>query len=518
MRRRQSVLPQGARWSRGRVGKGGSQRVAHSEIRILLVEDNPTDFKVTQGMFEGVLLDVGFDLETATDIDAGIRRAAGRLFDVGLLSLDLSGGRGLDLLALFREAAPQLPVVVLGARGEETLGLEAIRRGAEDWLVKGEVTIPLLARSLFGAVERHRLALAQRMDGVGQLAGGVAHDFNNLLMVISGYNDIIASRCAEDGLLRESSEQIHKAVGRAAALTSQLLSFSRKAAVHPVLLDLNDAIRRAVKRLEPLVRQDIRLVLDLAPQLAPTVADPAQLEQILVNLAANAQDAMPGGGTLTLSTANAEDFVALRVWDTGRGMDAEAISRLFEPFSAMKRPRGVAGLGLSTVRAMVNQCGGEIRVESTPGGGTTFSLYFPASVGVVCSAADGAAGGETVLGTERLLIVDDEPEVVTVLKEALVSGGYMVTTATRREKALAICAAPNERVDMVLVDVVMPGMRVTDFIREIHRSKPGAKVALISGYSGGDDAALAEKADLFLSKPIERPTLLRELRRVLDVR
>jgi len=470
-------------------------------------------------MLHGLLPEVAFEVETATGVDAGIERATTRLFDVGLFNLNLSSDCGSDPLASFREAAPQLPVVILCRANDEPSAFEAIRRGAQDYLVKGEVTLPLLARSLVCAVERHRITQAQQTDAIGRLAGGVAHDFNNLLMVISGYNDMIASWSPGDGLLRESSAQIHKAVNRAAALTSQLLSFSRKGAARPVLLDLNEAIRKATSRIEPLVRQDIHLVFHLAPRLAPMVADPAQIEQILVNLAANARDAMLDGGTLTISTEDVEGWVVLRVWDTGRGMDAEAVSHLFEPFSATQRAEGIARLGLSTVYAIVKQCGGDLRVESIPGGGTTFSLYFPATGAVAGEAADRTADAESVPGTERLLIVDDEPEVITVLKEALISGGYRVATATRRENALAICVAPEERVDMVLVDVVMPGMQVTDFIRELRRAKPDTKVALISGYSGsGEEAtALAEEADLFLRKPIERPTLLRELRRVLDV-
>ncbi len=468
-------------------------------------------------MFEGVFPEVRFELERATGLDAGIERAIAGPFDVGLLSLSPSGGRWRDELESFREAVPQLPVVVLGETGGDATAIDVIRRGAQDYLLKGEVTIPLLARSLACAIERERIAHAQKVDAIGRLAGGVAHDFNNLLMVISGYGDIIASRSAGDGLLRESSEQIHKAVKRAAALTSKLLSFSRKGAARPVLLDLNEAIRKAAGRLQSLVREDVHLVFELSPRLSPMIADPAQLEQILVNLAANALDAMPDGGRLAISTQDGEGLVVLRVSDTGRGMDADMVSHLFEPFYTTKQSGGLAGLGLSTVHGIVKQCGGEIRVESTPGG-TTFSLSFPASDGVAGTTAERSPSDQRVSGSERLLVVDDEPEVVTVLKEALVSGGYLVTTATQRESALAICAAPEERVDMILLDVVMPGMQVTDFIQELRRAKPNAKVALISGYTGGEEAtALAEKADLFLRKPIERPTLLRELRRVLDV-
>ncbi len=493
--------------------------MAGSEIRILLVQNALRDLTLTQELLDEALPGVAFTLEIAVGLEAGIERAGRQLFDAGLLNLDRIAGGEMETLRSFREAVPQLPVVILCAPGDRECRDGAVRHGAQDCLAAGEVTPGSLARALYHAVERNRMEQAAKMVAIGRLAGGVAHDFNNLLMVISGYNDIIATRVDDDGLVGESSEQIRKAVKRAATLTTQLLSFSRKKLLRPVLVDLNRVIHEATSMLMPIVGNQIRLAFDLEPGLAPTTADPTQLEQALVNLAENARDAMPQGGALTVSTERAGGYVVLRFSDTGCGMDAETLSHVFEPFYTTKRHGGLTGLGLSTVYGIVEQCGGEIRVESTPGRGTIFSLYFPAAEVAAEGSGVREGAGAAARGSERLLVVDDEPEVVTVLKEALVSGGYLVATATRRENALELFVSPEERFDMVLVDVVMPGMGVADFIRELRRAKPQAKVALISGYSGGGEevTALAKTADLFLSKPIERPKLLRELRRVLDV-
>jgi PAS domain S-box-containing protein len=361
-----------------------------------------------------------------------------------------------------------------------------------------------------------RLAQAQKMEAVGQLAGGVAHDFNNLLTVIRGHCDLVL----ESGVgseAREGIEEIRRAADRAGGLTRQLLAFSRKQLLRPRLLDLNVVVAGMERMLRRLIGEDVAIALRLAPALAPTLADPGQIEQVLLNLAVNARDAMPQGGTLTIETSDAviaaalahDDgivlpgrYVMLRVTDTGLGMDEATRRRAFEPFFTTKGAGQGTGLGLATVFGIVRQSNGHIRVDSAPGAGTAFTLFLPTASGVVeesRTAGAPAAGGAT--GT--ILLVEDEAPVRALARRILSRAGYTVLEATDGADALRIARAHPGAIDLVLTDVVMPGMSGRELVEALRRERPIVAVLYMSGYT--DDVIVRRSAlnprMVFVQKP-----------------
>ncbi len=373
---------------------------------------------------------------------------------------------------------------------------------------------------------------AQKMEAVGRLAGGVAHDFNNLLTVINGYCDLLLPELPPDHPTWGPLAAIRDAGARAAALTSQLLSFSRKALVAPRVLDLNEVIAQSEKLLRRLIGEDVLLTAVLAPVACRINADPNQLDQVVMNLAVNARDAMPTGGRLTVGTNRvrvAADgapgaseprpgwYVELLVRDTGCGMSDEVRANLFEPFFTTKGPGKGTGLGLAVVHGVVKQAGGHITVETAVGAGTTFRILFPE-----VSAPPPATGSGTVpavpRGTETLLLVEDEEAVRTLCRIALESQGYQVLAASSGRDAVEALARHGGPVHLLVTDVVMPGMsgRV---LADLARAKlPGLRVLYVSGYT--DDAVVRhgvrEAIDAFLQKPFTPLGLVRKVRAVLD--
>ena len=375
---------------------------------------------------------------------------------------------------------------------------------------------------------------AQKMEAVGRLAGGVAHDFNNLLMVMRGYGELLLNQLDANDPLRRNAEEIQKAAERATALTQQLLAFSRKQVLQPKVLDLNAVVTDVEKMLRRLIGEDIELtaVLDLA--LGRVKADPGQIEQIILNLAVNARDAMPQGGRLTLKTANVTldqayvrqhldatpgPYVLLAVSDTGVGMDAETRSHIFEPFFTTKEAGKGTGLGLSTVYGIVKQSGGTIWVESAPGRGTTFEIYLPL---VEEAAASGelhpALPAPTPGGTETSLVVEDEMSVRKLAAEFLGSNGYRVLEAQDGAEALQVCEEHRAPIHLLLTDVVMPGMSGRELAVRLVGARPEMKVIYVSGYT--DDAivqhGVREEGTVFLQKPFSLDTLARTVREALD--
>ena len=379
-----------------------------------------------------------------------------------------------------------------------------------------------------------QLRQAQKMEAVGQLAGGMAHDFNNLLMVMRGYGELMLNRLDANDPLRRNAEEIQKAAERATALTQQLLAFSRKQVLQPKVLDLNAVVTDVEKMLRRLIGEDIELtaVLDLA--LGPVKADPGQIEQIILNLAVNARDAMPQGGRLTLKTANVTldqayvrqhmgatpgPYVLLAVSDTGVGMDAETRSHIFEPFFTTKGAGKGTGLGLSTVYGIVKQSGGYIWVESAPGRGTTFEIYLPL---VKEAAASGelhpALPASTPGGSETILVVEDEMSVRKLAAEFLGSNGYRVLEAQDGGEALQVCEEHRAPIHLLLTDVVMPGMSGRELAVRLVGARPEMKVIYVSGYT--DDAivqhGVREEGTVFLQKPFSLDALARTVREALD--
>src|SRR5271157_3330592 len=377
-----------------------------------------------------------------------------------------------------------------------------------------------------------QLIHAQKMEAVGRLAGGVAHDFNNMLTVISGYNRMMLDDLSPLDPLRGNAEEILKAADRAAALTNQLLAFSRRQIVRPRVLNPNTVLANTQKMLRRLIGEDIQLVLNTAPDIGNMRADPSHIEQAIVNLAVNARDAMPAGGRITLETANARldenytrthlgmqpgDFVMIAMSDTGHGMDAETRRHIFEPFFTTKETGRGTGLGLATVYGMVKQCGGDIWVYSEPGKGTTFKLYFPRVADPLDRSVAGESDPPQALGGETILVVEDEQAVRELTVRMLRRIGYQVLTAANGAEAVEVCKAHAGHIALLLTDVVMPGMSGAQLADTLTAARPEMQVLYLSGYTENTvvhHGVLDPGVD-FLPKPFSREALATKIREIL---
>ena len=405
--------------------------------------------------------------------------------------------------------------------------------------VEGEV---LIGGVVFDTTESKRLEeqlhQAQKLEAIGLLAGGVAHDFNNLLTIILGYADLGKSALQDKATLLRSLDEIQTARLRAAALTKQLLAFGRKQVMQPRLISVNDELTEIHRMLRRIIREDIALTLVLAPDIGVVRTDPVQIQQILLNLAMNAQDAMPDGGRLTIETANVDvdasyalshrevqpgPYVQLAVSDTGTGMDTETLAHLFEPFFTTKLPGKGTGLGLATVYGIVKQNGGHILVYSEPGKGTSFKIYLPRVEAAEASSAEEIPSVEPGSGktpSETLLIVEDEEALRSLMVEALRSAGYYVLEAQGGEEAMTLIASHPGRIDLLVTDVIMPGISGRTLADQIAEGCPETKILFCSGYAENavvHHGVLAPDVE-FLQKPFTATALLRRIRSVLDAR
>jgi PAS domain S-box-containing protein len=363
-----------------------------------------------------------------------------------------------------------------------------------------------------------QLRQAQKMEAVGRLAGGIAHDFNNLLTAISGYSEFLIGG-TPDPKLRRYAEEIKRASDRAAALTGQLLAFSRRQVLQPRILDLNATVGDMDMMLRRLIGEDVELLTMLGADLAPVRADPTQIEQVIINLAVNARDAMPQGGSVTIETSNVvveeNAYVELRMTDTGVGMTEAERRQLFDPFFTTKE--GGTGLGLATVYGIVEQSGGMIDVESAPGLGSSFRILLPAEWAAI-EAQEPEARLEPESGDETILLVEDELVVRKLVAEILEANGYSVLQAADGPSALELLRRHTGPVDLLVTDVVMPGMSGPDVAGAVAAMRPGTHVLYISGYTDssiGNHGAL-EPGIAFLQKPFNADVLTRKVREVLD--
>jgi CheY-like chemotaxis protein len=379
-----------------------------------------------------------------------------------------------------------------------------------------------------------QLRQAQKMEAVGRLAGGIAHDFNNLLGVIIGYSEIFEERLGQSDPLRPKAELIKKAGQRAATLTRQLLAFSRQQVLEPKVLDLNAVVADTLKMLQRVLGEDIELIMVPGPELGRIKADQGQIEQIIMNLAVNARDAMPHGGKLTISTVNEEldevyarqhpavvpgSYVMFAVSDTGCGMDRETQTHIFEPFFTTKELGKGTGLGLATVYGVVKQTGGYIWVYSEAGRGSTFKIYLP-RIEEAMTASDPAKGGKEIgRGWETVLLVEDAQPLRELARELLEASGYTVLEAGSGAEAIQVAEQHLGPIHLLLTDVVMPGMDGPKVAECITRIYPGIKVLYASGYT--DDAivhhGVLDSGITLLQKPFTHATLTNKVREVLGV-
>jgi two-component system, cell cycle sensor histidine kinase and response regulator CckA len=510
-------------------------------LRVLLVEHSAPDAE----LILRALRQAGVETthERVEDADA-LRAALSRqTWDVVLSDYYLPGFDAPAALAVVREHGADVPfIVVSGSVGEDT-AVAAMKAGATDYLMKDRLQrlAPAIARAVEDAgIRRERRRLeqqflhAQKMEAVGRLAGGLAHDFNNVLTAILGAVELgLLDVPPTSGPLREELEIIRDAAMRAKDLIRRLLAFSERQVLQPAVVDLNRLVTDIGKLLRRLIGEDVELVLARAPDLGAVRVDAGQIEQVLVNLAVNARDAMPAGGRLTIATANVElaggdaspapalppgPYVRLEVTDTGTGMVAETRAHLFEPFFTTKPPGKGTGLGLATVYGIVHQSGGSVVVDSAPGRGATFHVYLPR----VAEAPEVAASARAVVaparGSETVLVAEDEQLVRLLVRKILQQAGYTVLVATGGAEALQLATQHAGPIDLLLTDVVMPEMSGRELMRQLAERRPATRVLYMSGYS--DDAVaqhgVLDPGTALIQKPFTPEALARKVREVLD--
>ena len=509
-------------------------------LRVLLVEDRAEDAELAVRELRRAQVECETRrVDTATDF----RRALADFTpQIVLADYTVPGFGGMAALEILQHEQPAVPLIIVTGSLDEETAVECIKAGAADYVLKTNlVRLPSAVRSALALADSKararsletQLAQSQRLEAVGRLAGGVAHDFNNILTAIGGYTDLLLADMAPDDTRRQDVEEIHRAAQRAAALTHQLLAFSRRQVMQPKVVDLNALVADIEKMLRRLIGEDILFATVLHPRAGNVRADPGQLEQVIVNLAVNARDAMPNGGRLTIETRSIEldeayraqhptvtpgPYVMLAVSDTGMGMDEETRSRIFEPFFTTKVRGKGTGLGLATVYGIVQQSGGHIWVYSEQDRGTTMRVYLPrVDAPAEKLARTGDPPPQNLRGTETILLVEDEAAVRAVTRQLLERNGYTVVEAPDGPAALGLELAT---LDLLLTDVVMPSMSGRELADKLVARRPGLRVLYMSGYT--DDAVvrhgMLEPGLAYLEKPFRPDTLLRKVREALQRR
>jgi two-component system, cell cycle sensor histidine kinase and response regulator CckA len=529
-----------------------------SPLHILHLEDDRNDAALIQSTLRGGSIACATTCVQTQDEFVSALEHGG--IDLILSDFTLPKFDGLSALKIAHVRWPDIPLIfVSGTLGEER-AVDSLKSGATDYVLKEHLSrlVPAVRRAMQDVedqAERRRLEAqfiqAQKMEVVGHLASGVAHDFNNILAVIMGYSDLILSELEPDSPLRKYTDEIRHASDHAAALTRQLLVFSRKQTVQPVVLDLNVVVNELNKMLRRLIDENITLTIVAGKEIGRIKADSGYVGQVLMNLVVNARDAMPNGGKLIIATANETvpesrpkskvqspksgatldlghgtldsvkpgDYVLLSVSDTGTGMTDEVKKRLFEAFFTTKPVGKGTGLGLATCQTVVQQSGGYIEVQSELGKGTTFRIYFPRVEQALDVTAKIVQTGPLPRGTETLLVVEDEPSVRHLAGNILELQGYHVLVANNGQDALRVArknvGAP---IRLVVTDVIMPQMNGTVMAEWLKTTYPDLKILFTSGYT--DDAiaqhGVLEKGVAFLSKPYSPATLARKVRAMLD--
>jgi PAS domain S-box-containing protein len=464
----------------------------------------------------------------------------------GYTPAEVAGRTSLDV-GLLRDETVRSDAIERLSRGRVTRNIETEIRtkdGGTRWVLLSAHPLGEPSRSDHAVVamadvsDRHLLEeqfrQSQKMEAVGRLAGGVAHDFNNLLTVILGFSEQVINHPDLPEDAREDAQQVLKAAQSAASLTRQLLAFSRRQTLQPKVVDINEIVGRVRTMLSRTVGEHIEVITALGYPLPKVFADPTQIEQILMNLAVNARDAMPGGGRLLISTraemlddeyvrhhrgAHPGPHVLLTMSDTGAGMADEVKAHLFEPFFTTKEHGKGSGLGLATVYGIVKQSGGFVWVDTEPGRGATFQVYLPVTTrdGVEEPQADVASAGD-LAGSERILIVEDQEDVRALVQTTLSRAGYSVLTAATSDEAVAVLSAAS-RVHLLITDVIMPRMGGRELASILGSKQPSLRVLYMSGYP---DEAIAHEGVLdpgvqFIQKPFSAPELLRRVRQALEM-
>ncbi len=455
-----------------------------------------------------------------------------------LKDCDLAADHGCQEARMFARAVRDLLARTKALHSQDIAGAggpERRERSVRASRVEGSGAARILV-AVSDITERRRLEeqfhQAQKMDAVGRLAGGVAHDFNNLLTAITGYSQLLLATLPENDPSRQDIEEIKKAGDRAAALVGQLLAFSRRQVKQAKVVDLNSIVRDLEAMMRRLISEDVQLTTHLAENLGAVLADPGQLEQVVVNLVVNARDAMPKGGRLTLSTANVEldaatarrrykavpgPYVVVSITDNGTGMTPETLSHLFEPFFTTKERGKGTGLGLSTVYGIVTQYGGHIDVESAVGRGSTFRVYLPRVERPLTEDTPPRPPISPLHGSETILLVEDDESVRGLVLRVLRGAGYTVLDSTKGDEALALCRNHPGTIHMLITDVVMPGMSGVDLAQQLTALRPDMKVLYVSGHSesGVRRRGVSDPNSQVLQKPFKPTVLTERVRKLL---
>jgi two-component system cell cycle sensor histidine kinase/response regulator CckA len=511
-------------------------------LRVLLVDASDRDAAEVLR----ALTSSGFEAESAhvrnsDQLQTALEREA---WDIALAETELPGCRTGQVLPLVKSLRPDLPLIVVTAGANEAEAITLMRSGARDYVAKENLARlgPVIERELRDVLYRiehkkleEQFRQAQKMEALGQLAGGVAHDFNNLLTIINGFSDLLLSKLPPVDPSRAFIDQIRQAGEKCSALTRQLLLFSRKQTSSFRVLDLNTVVGEAEKMLGRVLGENVKFVADLGPRLRSIKGDPGQLEQVIFNLVVNARDAMPRGGQVTVRTRNmtfaegysrpVEDmpfgaYVMLEVADIGVGISDETLKHLFEPFYTTKEPGKGTGLGLATVFGIVKQSGGYLAIESKLGKGTSVRSYFPEIAQRVQAQVERAPRGNfsDLRGNEVVLIVEDEDGVRSLLSKVLVHNGYTVLEAGTGAEALRFARNFGSPIHLMITDIVMPEISGLDLAKQFRQSHPETKVLFISGYSSPPNLAEfgLERQVAFLAKPLSPLKLASEVRNLLS--
>jgi signal transduction histidine kinase len=507
----------------------------NAPIRVLLVEDDEDDYVLIKKLLSRIT-HVKYDLKWAPTYQEALDAIDLDHYDVYLLDYYLGERTGLQLLSEMNGRGPRGPVIFLTGRADYEIDMEAMRAGASDYLVKGQINADMLERSIRYAVERRhleqQLSQSQKMEAIGRLAGGIAHDFNNILAAIIGFSEIAADKIPADSKAQSSLKRIHQAGLRGRDLVRQILAFSRQAEQEKTPLRLSAVVDETIRLLRAALPSTIQILPSIMSESGLAFADGGQVQQVITNLCTNAAHAMrEEGGVISIDVSDANfltqtdvphpklspgAYLRLSVHDTGEGIPRDILDHMFEPFFTTKRQGEGTGLGLSVVLGIVESHGGAITVESAPGSGSTFAVYLPRIFESRTEVGEGAEGVPT--GHERILFVDDEDTIAEMGKELLLDLGYQVVAKTGSREALDFLRLNPSQFDLVITDQTMPEMTGIDLAKEALALKADMPVILCTGFSHLVDADTAKAAGIkaFVMKPLTKREIARTIRKVLD--